>query len=138
MEKTLFVTDNFWSHFGLIKDFDKLVIINSIFLGEFNFVWHIPNLYNFYKDGEDVYGCDYGQEGLEVAKSKGMINMVSGDLSTLSILAHQPARRPDLSSLEARMKTFADWPPGLEQRPAKLANAGFYYISTFSTHLCYE
>ncbi len=74
---------------------------------------------------------------VEVGPSSSVWSPTSaGDLSTLSILAHQPARRPDLISLEARMNTFADWPPGLEQRPAKLADAGFYYISTFSTHLC--
>ena len=53
----------------------------------------------------------------------------SGDLSSLSLMPHQQARRPELSSLEARMNTFGDWPPGLEQRPPQLAEAGFYYMS---------
>jgi len=51
------------------------------------------------------------------------------DLASLGLLPHQPARHPELSSLEARMNTFADWPPGLKQRPAQLAEAGFYYMS---------
>ena len=25
--------------------------------------------------------------------------------------------------------SLSDWPPGLEQRPAQLAEAGFYYMS---------
>ena len=54
----------------------------------------------------------------------------SGDLSSLSLLPHQQARHPELTSLEARLKTFDDWPPGLEQRPPQLAEAGFYYMST--------
>ena len=32
-----------------------------------------------------------------------------------------------LSQLEARLATFHEWPPGLEQRPEDLAEAGFYY-----------
>lgn len=46
-------------------------------------------------------------------------------------MPHQQARRPELTSLEARLNTFGDWPPGLEQRPPQLAEAGFYYMSTF-------
>ena len=53
------------------------------------------------------------------------------DLASLGLLPHQPARHPELSSLEARMNTFADWPPGLKQRPAQLAEAGFYYMSKY-------
>ena len=56
----------------------------------------------------------------------------SGDLSSLRVIAHQQARRPELTSLEARLATFADWPPGLEQRPAQLAEAGFYYMSKWT------
>ena len=66
---------------------------------------------------------------VEGGSSSSASSTSSGDLSALRVLAHQPARRPELNSLEARMNTFADWPPGLEQRPAQLADAGFYYMS---------
>jgi 2-polyprenyl-3-methyl-5-hydroxy-6-metoxy-1,4-benzoquinol methylase len=41
------------------------------------------NLLRFHSTGEAVYGCDYGQEGLEVAKSKGMKNMFVGGAEVL-------------------------------------------------------
>lgn len=59
------------------------------------------------------------------------------DLASLGLLPHQPARHPELSSLEARMNTFADWPPGLKQRPAQLAEAGFYYMKTGDHVKCF-
>ena len=68
---------------------------------------------------------------VEGGSSSSASSTSSGDLSALRVLAHQPARRPELNSLEARMNTFADWPPGLEQRPAQLADAGFYYMSKY-------
>ena len=41
------------------------------------------NLYNFHQDGEEVYGCDYGEDGLTIAKENGMKNMFIGDMSVL-------------------------------------------------------
>ncbi|EFX73046.1 hypothetical protein DAPPUDRAFT_58422 [Daphnia pulex] len=46
-------------------------------------------------------------------------------------------RHPELTSLEARLKTFDDWPPGLEQRPPQLAEAGFYYMKTGDHVKCF-
>lgn len=43
--------------------------------------------------------------------------------------SNRTSRILELSSREARLNTFADWPPGFEQRPAQLAEAGFYYLS---------
>lgn len=61
----------------------------------------------------------------------------SASLSSLKLPPHQRACRPEFSSLEARMKTFADWPPGLAQRPAQLAEAGFYYMGTGDHVKCF-
>ncbi|KAK4010405.1 hypothetical protein OUZ56_019548 [Daphnia magna] len=61
----------------------------------------------------------------------------SGNLSSLSLVPHQQARRPELTSLEARLNTFGDWPPGLEQRPPQLAEAGFYYMKTGDHVKCF-
>ena len=35
---------------------------------------------------------------------------------------------PKYSTVEARMRTFRDWPPALRQQPSELTDAGFYYI----------
>lgn len=68
---------------------------------------------------------------------EGPSSSVPTDLASLGLLPHQPARHPELSSFEARMNTFADWPPGLKQRPAQLAEAGFYYMKTGDHVKCF-
>ncbi|KAI9559221.1 hypothetical protein GHT06_016010 [Daphnia sinensis] len=52
-------------------------------------------------------------------------------------LSNNITRRPELTSLEARLNTFGDWPPGLEQRPPQLAEAGFYYMKTGDHVKCF-
>lgn len=54
---------------------------------------------------------------------------ISSSSTPLNLVPHQQARRPELTSLDARLNTFGDWPRGLEQRPPQLAEAGFYYMS---------
>ena len=50
---------------------------------------------------------------------------------------HQRARSPHLATLDARMSTFHHWPAGLAQRPAQLAEAGFYYMGTGDHVKCF-
>ena len=56
----------------------------------------------------------------------------SGGNGSILDIAGARSCRPEaatsgLSRLEARLATFQEWPPGLEQRPGDLAEAGFYY-----------
>ena len=56
----------------------------------------------------------------------------SGGNGSILDIAGARSCRPEaatsgLSRLEARLATFDEWPPGLEQRPEELAEAGFYY-----------
>ena len=44
------------------------------------------------------------------------------------IIRHSGPAHPKYSTVEARMRTFKDWPPALRQQPADLSDAGFYYI----------
>lgn len=61
------------------------------------------NLYNFHKDGEDVYGCDYGEEGLSVGKEKGMQNMFIGDMNVLN-----PYGKPDIIIINHVLEHIVD------------------------------
>ena len=59
------------------------------------------------------------------------------DISALRLQMHQRARSPHLATLDARMSTFHHWPAGLAQRPAQLAEAGFYYMGTGDHVKCF-
>lgn len=54
---------------------------------------------------------------------------------------HQGPKSPKYASLETREKSFYDkyrpWPPGLNQKPADLAEAGFYYYGVGDQVLCF-
>merc|ERR1711953_1402356 len=41
------------------------------------------------------------------------------------------------STLEARLRSFRDWPPALKQEPRQLAEAGFYYIGFSDQTKCF-
>jgi len=64
---------------------------------------------------------------------------VSGpsDFSQLRVQMHQRARHPELTTQEARLKTFQDWPASLTQRPIQLAEAGFFYMGTGDHVKCF-
>merc|ERR1712037_874570 len=44
---------------------------------------------------------------------------------------------PQHATLEARLRTFREWPPALRQQPAELADAGFYYIGCSDQVKCF-
>ena len=47
---------------------------------------------------------------------------------SIGILKHAGPLHPQYATLEARLRTFREWPPALRQQPKELADAGFYYI----------
>ena len=47
---------------------------------------------------------------------------------SIGIMKHSGPLHPQHATLEARLRTFREWPPALRQQPAELADAGFYYI----------
>jgi len=61
------------------------------------------NLYNFHQDGEEVFGCDYGEEGLHVAKSKGMQYMFIGGMNIL-----KPYGKPDVVIINHVLEHIVD------------------------------
>ena len=52
----------------------------------------------------------------------------SGQPEDLGIIRHSGPANPKYSTVEARVRTFREWPPALRQQPAQLSEAGFFYI----------
>ena len=46
----------------------------------------------------------------------------------LGIIRHSGPANPKYSTVEARTRTFREWPPALRQQPGQLSEAGFFYI----------
>ena len=59
------------------------------------------------------------------------------DDPSLNIIRHTGPASTKYSTLEARLRTFKDWPPALKQEPRQLADAGFYYIGLSDQTKCF-
>ena len=52
-------------------------------------------------------------------------------------MKHGGPLHPQYATLEARLRTFREWPPALRQKPKDLAEAGFYYIGLSDQVKCF-
>lgn len=52
--------------------------------------------------------------------------------------ARKEPEYPEFDTYEARIKTFADWPPNRVQTKEGLSNAGFFYSGTGDRTICYH
>jgi len=55
----------------------------------------------------------------------------------LGVMKHGGPLHPQYATLEARLRTFREWPPALRQKPRDLAEAGFYYIGLSDQVKCF-
>ena len=46
----------------------------------------------------------------------------------IGIIRHSGPANSKYSTVEARARTFREWPPALKQQPVQLSEAGFFYI----------
>ena len=46
----------------------------------------------------------------------------------IGIIRHSGPANAKYSTVEARKRTFREWPPALRQQPDELSEAGFFYI----------
>lgn len=46
----------------------------------------------------------------------------------IGVIKHYGPVHSKYATIEARLRTFRDWPPGLKQQPKDLAESGFYYM----------
>ncbi len=53
------------------------------------------------------------------------------------IIKHSGPAHTKFSTIEARTRTFRDWPPALKQQPKDLAAAGFFYIGYSDQVKCF-
>merc|ERR1719228_1509014 len=56
---------------------------------------------------------------------------------SIGIMKHAGPLHPQHATLEARLRTFREWPPALRQQPKQLAEAGFYYIGLSDQVKCF-
>lgn len=60
-------------------------------------------------------------------------SMVGRVEELMGVIKHSGPAHSKYATLEARLRTFRDWPPALRQQPAELAESGFYYIGKWLT-----
>lgn len=73
-----------------------------------------------------------GLFGIEVVP-----NSIPVDLERLGITKIKGPNYPDKITLDTRLETFQKWPKAIKQRPAQLAEAGFFYTGTGDQTLCF-
>jgi len=62
---------------------------------------------------------------------------VSENHEDIGIIRHSGPANAKYSTVEARTRTFREWPPALRQQPAQLAEAGFFYIGLSDQVKCF-
>jgi len=70
-------------------------------------------------------------------KGKGHCSVMGSNPEAIGILKHAGPLHPQYATLEARLRTFREWPPALRQQPKELADAGFYYIGLSDQVKCF-
>ena len=55
----------------------------------------------------------------------------------MGVIRHSGPAHAKYATLEARLRTFRDWPPALRQQPKELAQSGFYYIGQSQSFCCF-
>jgi len=80
-----------------------------------------------------------GREANSGPEKRGPNVQVLGEPEKLSpgIIRHTGPANTKYSTIEARLRTFRDWPPALKQEPRQLADAGFYYIGLSDQTKCF-
>jgi len=80
-----------------------------------------------------------GREANSGPEKRGPNVQVIGEAEKLSpgIIRHTGPANTKYSTIEARLRTFKDWPPALKQEPRQLADAGFYYIGLSDQTKCF-
>jgi len=88
--------------------------------------------------GHDEAGLrppDWGQDHHREPNSGAEKLLASSE--SLGVLKHSGPLHPQYATLEARLRTFREWPPALKQQPKDLADAGFYYIGLSDQVKCF-
>ena len=68
--------------------------------------------------------------GYDVPPSLGRVQVDTDDREQKQrsgVIPHPGPAHPQYASYEARLRSYREWPPGLSQDPATMAEAGLYY-----------
>jgi len=88
--------------------------------------------------GTDETGPRWSSSHLERNSAPEQVQVPLGrNPESIGILKHSGPQHPQHATLEARLRTFRDWPPALRQQPGELAEAGFYYIGCSDQVKCF-
>merc|ERR1719187_3225870 len=88
--------------------------------------------------GTDETGPRWSSSHLERNSAPEQVQVPLGrNPESIGILKHSGPQHPQHATLEARLRTFRDWPPALRQQPRELAEAGFYYIGKSDQVKCF-
>ena len=88
-------------------------------------------------------GLSHVARGYDVPPSLGRVQVDTDDREQKQrsgVIPHPGPAHPQYASYEARLRSYREWPPGLSQDPATMAEAGLYYYGisdqvTTSIHL---
>ena len=73
-------------------------------------------------------GLSHEAKGYDVPPSLGRVQADTDDREKRSgVIPHPGPAHPQYASYEARLRSYREWPPGLSQNPATMAEAGLYY-----------
>ncbi|GLV43985.1 Death-associated inhibitor of apoptosis 1 [Carabus blaptoides fortunei] len=60
------------------------------------------------------------------------------DLNAYGITPNRSPAYPNYATLEARLRTFKEWPLSIKQKPDELAGAGFFYTGKGDQTMCFS
>lgn len=91
-----------------------------------------------FNDGEDT--C--GKYGIEIKPNsipeRGICNTSGANLHGLVIPQSKGPTYPNYAIYDNRLLSFAEWPRSMKQKPADLADAGFFYTGKGDQTLCFQ
>ena len=73
-------------------------------------------------------GANRKDGGMNKKQGSASSSSVAANPEDIGIIRHSGPANPKYSTVEARTRTFREWPPALRQQPAQLSEAGFFYI----------
>ena len=73
-------------------------------------------------------GANRKDGGMNKKPGSSSSSSVAANPEDIGIIRHSGPANPKYSTVEARTRTFREWPPALRQQPAQLSEAGFFYI----------
>lgn len=63
---------------------------------------------------------------------------LQANLDLLKLIQTRPPAHPKYVTYESRLQSFEDWPVAIKQKPAELAEAGFYYFGKGDQVVCFH